>query len=213
MGNVWLTSDLHIGHQLAARHRREAFIVDGFNDLSDDDVMRWHDALLAAIWDSTVKPSDTVWVLGDISSGTRGAQLSALEWLKQRPGVKHLISGNHDSTAPIHRDSHKWQRVYMEAFESVQSTAKRRVGLPSGHVSALLSHYPYAGDRGEDRYSEWRLRDEGHPVIHGHTHSTDKVSFSPRGSLQVHVGFDAWDSLVHWDEVCRIVQTLGAGHD
>ena len=222
MGNVWLTSDLHLEHRLVARHRREAYIVDGFNDLSDDDVTRWHDALLAAIWDSTVKPGDVVWVLGDISAGGSTAQKNALEWMKARPGLKHLIAGNHDGCHPMHRDSHKWQRPYLEAFESVQMAAKRRVSLPTGHMNVMLSHFPYQGDRGPDRHREWRLRETpGVPVVHGHTHSTERVSRSSnlwvgaeqQHALHVHVGFDAWDGLVHWDEVCRIVQTLGAGHD
>ncbi|QRY51790.1 metallophosphoesterase family protein [Mycolicibacterium septicum] len=196
--NVWLTSDLHISHAKVAETR-------GYPDIAH------HDKYLAGVWDAVVHPDDHVWVLGDISAGGSAAQKNALQWIKQRRGYKHLIAGNHDGCHPIHRDSHKWQAIYFSAFDSVQMVAKRRVPLLDGHVSVMLSHFPYAGDRGEDRYPEWRLRDHGYPIIHGHTHSSEVVSWArpwkhDASPLQIHVGIDAWQRLVNWDEICQIVQ-------
>lgn len=187
---------------MVAGHRGFKESVNGYS------AVERHDAVLAFRWDAVVKPDDVVWVLGDISVGGKGAQLKALEWIKQRPGIKHLISGNHDSCHPLHRDSHKWQRTYLEAFESVQMAAKRRVPLPDGHVSVMLSHFPYSGDHGADRYQEWRLRETCMSVIHGHTHSDQKLSLTlERGTPQIHVGVDAWNlTPVHWDEIVKIVQ-------
>ena len=130
-------------------------------------------------------------------------QLGALEWLKQRPGRKHLIAGNHDSVHPMHHDSHKWLPIYLDGvFETVQLAAKRRIPLREGHRTALLSHFPYQGDHAaQQRYTQWRLPDEGDYNIHGHVHSTERISYGPSRpvglgewarSVQIHVGVDAW---------------------
>lgn len=133
--SVWLTSDLHIGHRKVAETRGYGYI--------NSDIVTAHDAALAHLWDAVVHPDDHVWVLGDISAGGSAAQKNALQWIKQRPGHKHLIAGNHDGCHPMHRDSHKWQAIYLSAFDSVQMAAKRRVPLAQGHVSVMLSHFPY----------------------------------------------------------------------
>ncbi|MGH3955688.1 MAG: metallophosphoesterase family protein [Mycobacterium sp.] len=201
--SVWFTSDLHIGHVKVAEQR----VPTGVQE---------HDAILATMWDLRVGRDDVVWVLGDISSGTKSGQLNALEWLRQRPGHKHLIAGNHDSVHPLHRDSHKWLPLYLDGtFESVQLAAKRRIPLVQGHVTAMLSHFPYTGDhQAVDRYPEWRLPDCGHYVLHGHTHSTYPLSIGgpqwryPMRINQIHVGVDTWGFRpVHLDEIVELVQT------
>lgn len=183
---TWFTSDLHIGHTLVAHHRAmeagicapwEAPEIDAF-------VTAWHDRTLAAGWDESVKPDDLVWVLGDISAGGSRAQRAALEWLAARPGRKRLIAGNHDGCHPLHRDSHKWQPEYLRVFETVQSAGRIRVN----GVNVLLSHFPYWADRGEVRYMQWRLRNIGEPLIHGHTHSDERLD-----GREIHVGLDAWN--------------------
>lgn len=206
---VWFTSDLHIGHSKVAEIR--GFGVDAIGVDVDG-----HDNCLASNWDTVVKSDDIVWVLGDISAGGRYAQFNALEWIKIRPGVKHLIAGNHDGCHPMHRDSHKWQKIYLEAFDSVQTSAKRRVPRPEGHghTSVVLSHYPYEGDHtARDRDTQWRLRDEGLTILHGHTRSAERMTVSSHRhpypgcfmgvedtggfvhyapANQIHVGVDAW---------------------
>lgn len=192
---VWFTSDLHVGHVKVAEIRAAMVGIDaeGYHEC---DLAEEHDRTLAASWDELVRPDDVVWVLGDISAGGSAAQRNALEWLKARPGVKHLIAGNHDGCSPVHRNSHRWFREYLEAFESVQSAARRRVPLARGHADVVMSHYPYCEHpqpgRTPDRFTQWWLRDEGKPILHGHTHSDEKVSYSLAGALQVSVGVDAW---------------------
>lgn len=206
MSKVWFTSDLHIGHRKIAEIR----VPQVLRSYDLEDKVWFHDEMLADRWDSTVDKDDVVWVLGDISAGTKNAQLDALEWIKKRPGAKHLIAGNHDQVHPLHRNSHSWFSAYMGAFASVQMAAKRRVGLATGsHVTVLLSHFPYAGDHlGVDRYPEWRLRDAGHYILHGHTHSEAVGSWHPR---QIHVGLDAWGfDLVPLDRVHQIIQKAEA---
>lgn len=195
MSEVFFTSDLHIGHTKIAEIRfpkiKTILEETGWEPKVVAQACTYaHDELLAHHWDAVVGKDDVVWVCGDISSGTKTAQLNALEWIKARPGKKHLIAGNHDSVHPLHRDSYKWLPIYLDsAFATVQMAAKRRIPLPEGHVTALLSHFPYSGDHeAVDRYPEWRLPDTGHYVLHGHVHSEQKVFGHYR---QIHVGVDA----------------------
>ena len=172
---TWYTADLHIGHRLMAEKR-------GFVDPGE------HDAELARRWDAVVSESDVVWVLGDVSAGGRRSQRRAVAWIAERPGVKHLIAGNHDAVHPMHPDAHRIARDYLEAFASVQQTASRT--LDGNRV--LLSHFPYIDsddpDDTHNRFDQWRLPFRGSWLLHGHTHSARKV-----GNYAIHVGLDAWN--------------------
>ncbi|AEK10032.1 phosphoesterase [Mycobacterium phage Rey] len=206
MSNVWFTSDLHIGHSKIAGLRAGDRVFPAVVGAVED----WHDRMLAKGWDEVVGKDDVVWVLGDISSGTNDGQRKALAWLKERPGRKRLVPGNHDGVHGLQRDGHKWEPEYREVFERIVMAAKLRIPLPEGHLSATLSHFPYDGDHTDpDRHTTWRLRDEGLPAIHGHTHSTERVSHSQRGSLQVHVGVDAnWFAPVPMSYVTNLIATV-----
>jgi calcineurin-like phosphoesterase family protein len=194
---TFYTSDLHFGHRLVAGKRgfgsviEHTEIIDGEpvafrrTDVSPEQVAE-HDAALIASWNRTVSPGDKVWVLGDV---TLYGILDVIERVSQLYGDKHLILGNHDEAHPAHRGSHKKLALYRGVFESVHTMESVRL---EGQ-DVLLSHFPYDGDREADRFTQWRLRDEGLTVIHGHTHLPGQLSRSDRGSLQIHVGLDAWD--------------------
>lgn len=189
------TSDLHVQHKRVAELR-------GFETTAA------HDAAIAANWEAVVREEDVVWVLGDLAMSSPDAALALLASL---PGRKRLVLGNHDAAHPMHRDAPRYLRRYLEAFEHVASAARIRV---EGR-EVLLSHFPYERDRHETRHAQWRLRDEGLPLIHGHTHGPERLTVSaphvaiaaPRrvGSVpyrrfeagakrvEVHVGLDAWD--------------------
>jgi calcineurin-like phosphoesterase family protein len=169
MPGTWYTSDLHIHHRLMCSTR-------GFESVDD------HDRAVISRWNKTVAPDDTVWVLGDVGMGNSESFLYVTLELN---GTKHLISGNHDEVWPGHRDSHKHYDRWLQVFASVQPFARRRIG---GH-EVLLSHFPYSGDHtDEDRFGQYRLRDEGRWLIHGHTHGSERLH-----GRQIHVGLDAWD--------------------
>lgn len=181
---IFFTSDLHIGDRSVARYR-------GFGD----DGAPYHDDTLARRWDRTVGDDDEVWVLGDLS-GSQNRQ-AALEWVSDRTGTKHLITGNNDRAHPMHPDASAALALYLEVFDSVASAGRQEWILPGRDTptEVLLSHFPFSGegDRMEDRFTQWRLRDMGMPVIHGHVHTEKKVTYSdPKGTLQIHVGVDAW---------------------
>lgn len=185
MTAIWFLSDIHVGHRMVAGLR-------GFGDDIDA-----HDAALAANWDRVIRPDDQVKVLGDVT-GRRGDEQRGLEWIAQRPGIKDLISGNHDGCHPLHSKAHKVQADYLAVFRSVQQSGVMRIA----GQRVLLSHFPYAGPDGDHtaviRYPEWRFPDTGAWLLHGHTHS----DIQQRGR-QLHVGVDAHDLgpvSLHWIE-------------
>lgn len=187
---IWFSSDTHLLHRLVAEHR-------GFSGSEE------HDETVIARWNATVRPGDLVWHLGDVGLGN---ETRVLEQAARLNGRKQLVTGNHDPCWPGHRDARKHQRRWLEVFESVQAFAKIRL---DGRT-VLLSHMPYDGDHvGEDRHTQFRLRDEGAWLLHGHTHQPDRLGPYPRflsvasaggpfgeaqpRGRQVHIGLDAWD--------------------
>ncbi|MFD3426075.1 metallophosphoesterase family protein [Nocardia fluminea] len=170
MSTIWLTADLHLGHKLVA----------GLRGFGEDTAA--HDAELARRWDYLVKPDDQVRILGDLCLGRRGLDY-ALDWVSQRPGIKDLVFGNHDAGHPMHAESHKVQADYLTVFRSAQQSGIQKI---YGH-RVMLSHFPFVADHTEGaRYPEWRPKDAGQWLIHGHTHS-DRRGFG----RQIHVGLDA----------------------
>lgn len=193
------TADLHLGHQLVAGLRDFASVEEHDRTIMDNLV-------------DAVGTSDTLWVLGDISSGGSAGQRHALalidEMLTSRGRTVHLIAGNHDGIHPLHRNALKWDAAYRQVFTSVQPFARRRL---TGRT-VWLSHFPWkgGGDHTEhDRYETVRLGDDGTSwLLHGHTHSSETVDRTRR---QLHVGLDAWGlSPVPVDTVADLI---GATHD
>ena len=180
---IYYTSDLHLFHDLVADMR----------DYRDGQAMA--EAINAYMRD-TLKKRDHLWILGDMTAGGHIPEM--LRMVDGWPGVKHLVAGNHDPVWAFNRRSGRVMRKYLDVFDTVASAARRRIN--GGEV--LLSHFPYDGDHSvEDRYASARLRDAGIPLLHGHTHSHDAYSWSKNDTFQVHVGWDAWRSLVTEAEV------------
>lgn len=205
---VWFTSDLHLGHRAVAYDRRYGGWPKDRSLVTPEDV-EWHDTMLADKWDAVVGKDDVVWGLGDLIANPKSLP-AALEWIDKRPGRKHWILGNHDPAHPLHSESEKWEKRYHEVFESVGIVRRRTITLPGGaKQTALLSHFPYRGDGDgrEDRCDQFRLRDKGLPILHGHTHSKERITTSDHQepdhredqdglyapAMQVHVGVDAWN--------------------
>lgn len=181
-----------------------------------------HNDMLALKWDLTVRRDDVVWVIGDLTVNDSDVP-PALRWINNRPGNKHFVLGNHDPAHAMHSEAHSWLGRYYHAFESVSLAASRKVTLPDGTKHrVLLSHFPYTGDGElkEDRDTQWRLRNEGLPLIHGHVHTDEKLTLSlltqsgngegpyvMQVAPQIHVGVDAWDYRpVHLTQVTELIQ-------
>ena len=74
-------------------------------------------------------------------------------------------------------------RTTMGVFESVM--VSDQVNIQGRQI--MLSHFPYRGDHEHtgERYVQWRLRDEGLWLIHGHVHDEWKIN-----GHQINVGWD-----------------------
>lgn len=188
--SIYFTSDLHLGHAKIAQHR-------GYSSIEDHD---------KAILDQIIALpcSSQLWILGDLTIGRRADEDHWLHELGVASRIQritmHLVPGNHDSCHPMHRDAFKQQSRFLNAFASVQAFARRKIA----GQNVLLSHFPYAGDHtAEDRATQYRLRDEGLWLLHGHTHQPQPLT-SP-GARQLHVGWDSWRRPVHLDEIAQLI--------
>ena len=113
---VFITSDLHLGHANLREFRNEVH-NKSFSETSDVD--QW----LLAQWNSVVRHKDIVWVLGDVAWSK-----SDLEWLALMNGHKKLVLGNHDAEGRgMSIDD------YLPYFESVHGCIKK-YGLVMTHV-------------------------------------------------------------------------------
>lgn len=162
-------SDTHIGHLYMSRLR-------GFAGVEE------HDEAIIDNWNRVVGPRDTVILAGDAMLGDRRAGVAKFQRMH---GRKILITGNHDDCWPGHSNS--WQKtlLYREAFDIIQQFARLKI---DGQL-VMISHFPYtAGHTDPPRYDQYRLRDEGEWLLHGHTHSPERRT----SAREIHIGMDAW---------------------
>lgn len=175
---TYFTSDTHLSHLKVSEIR-------GFSSIEEHD-----DAIIGNI-NSVVHPGDTFYMLGDIVMGG---------WRKTAPLVQNIngnkicILGNHDRPAPNNSNGHSYIEEFKAlcGFVSVVSFAR----ISAEGQGLMLSHYPYDNAPGDaenlNEFDQYRLRDTGRTLLHGHTHSNEQVSVSLAGTKQIHVGLDAW---------------------
>lgn len=171
MSNHWFTADPHMGHKFVSDLR-------GFTDTIDHDT-KILDGIL-----STVHKNDILWVLGDYSVSQHRYARSMLDYV---PCKKVLVPGNHDPEHPMHRQAWKYQAEALGTFEAVVPYQRLRLNK----INFLMSHLPYhnSGDHTPgNRYNEYRLPDEGLPLLCGHVHDAWKFNGN-----QFNVGVDVND--------------------
>lgn len=179
-GRVWFTSDTHFGHKNIIKYCDRPF--------DDTDQM---DEIIIERWNATVPENGIVFHLGDVAMGDITKSLPKVGRLN---GYKILVTGNHDRTFVKYGEAKtaQWFPEYEKYFQMVVD--EKGMGHVIDGVTFRLSHFPYTGDHTpDDRHSDVRPVDDGMPLIHGHTHSTDRVTLSIKGTHQIHVGVDAWD--------------------
>lgn len=165
----------------------------GFNNVPE------HDEFMIDQWNSMISKRDKVYHLGDLSMN----MYHGLACAKRLNGTKILIAGNHDLCHPCHHRGGSVLRKYLDVFDYV--TLADEIKMAGQKV--MLSHMPYDADRENyetSRYPQWRLRDVGAFLLHGHTHSP-VVQTSRR---EIHVGFDAWKAPVNRDTIEALIRTL-----
>jgi calcineurin-like phosphoesterase family protein len=183
--NVFLTSDLHLGH---------INIVDLCNrPFADVDEMN---AAIVSRWNATVAEDDVVWVLGDVAMGNF---TESMELVRTLQGRKILIPGNHDRISPAYPDQRpgkqrEWATMYRRAFFDIYRSEGLTLSLwgsalGGGEPNVRLSHYPY-DSTGDPRpeIDQYRPVDDGLPLVHGHVHT----AWTTNGR-QFNVGVDVHD--------------------
>jgi calcineurin-like phosphoesterase family protein len=170
---IWLTSDLHFGHENIIRYCDRPF--------ADVDEM---DAELVRRWNERVAPDDVVWVLGDVALGPIHHSLGLVA---QLAGDKRLVAGNHDRCWPGNRKPERWVQPYRDAgFTEIVTQTELDLG---DGVVVPACHFPYRGDsHDDDRFIPYRPVDHGGWLLHGHVHERWKVD-----DRQINVGCDVWD--------------------
>lgn len=186
MPTVWFIADLHFDHLLVARKR-------GF------DTSEQHDQHLIRTINKRVRETDLLYILGDVAPGPSAFPRVALS-LSRLNGSKHLFVGNHDSHPAHGRPNARRFAQMTDIFDTIQE----RGSVKYEGQTAFISHFPYDGDGPHsdgERYTEWRFKDLGRPLIHGHTHSTERISWSRMSTPQVCVSWEAWENVVPIHEV------------
>jgi calcineurin-like phosphoesterase family protein len=182
---LFVTSDWHLGHER----------IIPLCDRPFKDVNHMHEVLIAN-YNSRVDPLDDAFVLGDVAMGTFA---ETIKIVRRFNGDKYLVPGNHDRISGHESEARqaRFLPMYMDVFFAVCDEVERVHLSSEVHPDAPVvnvSHYPYNGDsQREDRYDQLRPYDDGAVLLHGHTHSKEKISRSAKGSLQINIGVDAWD--------------------
>lgn len=193
MSRHLFTSDLHLGHDKVARLR-------GFGYSEP------HDEYVIERLRRAVGKDDVLWVLGDVVGRAKDLPY-AQDLLAEVPGRKRLVLGNHDPAHPSNRNAFRSFALLAECWEWWGMAARTKVG----GQEVVLSHFPYERDRGPVRFRQWRLRNEGSWLLHGHTHGPERVTVTEDlGHLperEVHVGWDAWRRPVADHEVADLIRS------
>ncbi len=187
-------SDTHFCHQNIIR----------FCDRPFADVEEMNEALIDN-WNSVVSGDDTVYHLGDVALG------KWVEWdsiLTRLNGYKVLVVGNHERifAKESEKNRRRFATEYPKWFEQIHTNIEG-FELANG-TKVNLSHFPYDGDSHDgDRFTDVRLADRGLTLIHGHTHRNQIVSHSRAGTLQIHVGADAFNyTPVSEDQIIALIE-------
>jgi calcineurin-like phosphoesterase family protein len=170
---IFFTADLHFGHANVIKHCSRPFA----------NVVEMDDAILAAI-NMKVRPTDTLWVLGDFAF--RGRDPKHYREQINCQDVR-LLLGNHD----------KRVKSTKAGFKHVGDVAEISVGKQR----IWLSHYAHRS---------WPASHRGSWHLYGHSHGALNSEDESRNTNALDVGVDNFQSWAPWsvDEVARVLPRL-----
>lgn len=191
---VYFSSDWHFGHR-----RIQEFQPNRKQGTVDD-----HDNWIIDQINATCGEGDTVYALGDNALGEKERWRGL--FARIRPHIKFIV-GNHDPQFPANKP--RYIEKYSQYYEGYEVLGLEAVIELAGR-KVRLSHFPYKGDHfDEDRYELYRPADDGMVLVHGHVHGSGIISHSPAGTLQIHVGMDAWGRPVSEYEIEGLIKEFG----
>lgn len=144
MNKIYLTSDLHLGHD-----RDFVWGARGFNSVEE------MNNTLIERWNSIVDDEDDVYILGDLVLGPIGN----VDLLKELKGRIHIVFGNHDTDMR--------RTIYKELPNVVE--ADWAIMLKYRKYHFYLTHFPsMTGNIEKESLKQCTLN------LFGHTHQTEK---------------------------------------
>ena len=163
MNRIWITSDLHFGHQ-----REFLYGPRGFSNIYD------HDKAIIQNWNELIDDDDVVYILGDLmlNDDHYGRQC-----FNQLNGYKYLVVGNHDT------DTRLDMYYFMRGVEDIQYAY--RIQYKKFHF--FLTHYPTLTGNFDDKGLHTKTIN-----LCGHSHTKDKFADWDKGIIY-HCELDAHD--------------------
>lgn len=157
---IWVTSDLHFNHINILKYEPESRPFDSVEDMNEELITRWN---------LVVKPTDTVYVLGDLAMGSIEDARACIERLH---GKIILIRGNHDTKARL--------EMYKELGIEVHDIFY----LPYKGRWFIMCHFPIASEE----FIKMVIQDNSEVVnLYGHVHHNAEKGYV-NGTY--HVGVD-----------------------
>lgn len=135
-------------------------------------------------FNSIVGKDDLTYFLGDMSLSFKPIPI----YVPQLNGRKRLVLGNHDVAFKMKKPQCV-QKYIDSGFESVSMGEEIEID----GKTIVLSHFPYRPPEPttyDVRFLEYRPKDTGKILIHGHNHSAHLIG---PYSKMINVGVDVWD--------------------
>lgn len=143
MSNIFVTSDMHFGHDREFIWKARGFA--SIQEMNEAYVQKWNE---------TVTAEDDVYALGDLMLG----DTSNIEYLKRLNGKIHIVLGNHDTS--------NREKMYRE-LPNVVEVAEVGIRLKYKKHHFVLTHYPMmTGNLEKESLKQMSLN------LYGHTHQT-----------------------------------------
>ena len=143
MGKIFVTSDLHFGHD-----REFVWGARGFKSIEE------HDAEIIKRWNEVVTAEDDVYILGDLMLGDNA---HGIHCLSQLNGKLHILTGNHCTSAR--------QKLY-HTLENMVEFCGCATTIKYKKKQLYLSHYPTITSNMEANPHQAVFN------LYGHTHQT-----------------------------------------
>lgn len=129
----WITSDLHLFHKRIIEFCPETRRYDDLEDMHDS---------FRIYWQNTVGSEDRVFILGDVSFGSKKNTAKLFSGL---PGRIVIVKGNHDDLK------------MLSVFESVHDYLEVTIEM----TKVCMFHFPIEA---------WHRKEKGSVHVHGHMH-------------------------------------------
>lgn len=148
-------------------------IIDEENDMFDS-IEDKHEYIIEK-WNTSVKPRDIIYHLGNFSNGNKK---QTREILKRLNGRINLVVGSEDS------------KNNVLGLRNMLSSCNYRLEITVNNYMLTLNHYPQRRWKKDNRSNSW--------MLHGYCRHKSPPQ---QGKLSLDVGFSGFDRPLHFDEI------------